>query len=118
MNSLAALNFEEVFGERSIYQLAPARERPDGEGVPLHLRGYFLFDASASYATLSSRFARGADVKTTNITEEFDYEAFMATYPDAIPLFLIGPGDAVTVVTVRDPPQPKAGQRLMAVVRV
>ena len=94
VNSLAALNFEEVFGERSIYQLAPARERRDGEGVPLHLRGYFLFDASASYATLSSRFARGADVKTTNITEEFVYEAFMATYPDAIPLFLIGPGDA------------------------
>ena len=41
----------------------------------------------------------------------------MATYPDAIPLFLIGPGDAVTIVTVRDPPQPKAGQRLMAIIQ-
>ena len=120
VNSLAALNFIEVFGEKQVYQLAPEDEAEvaPGEGVARHLRGRFLFDHSASFTELSARFARGADLKSTNLTPEYDFEAFRRAYPSAIPLFLLGEGGEVTVYTAKDPPEARSGQRLLAVVDV
>lgn len=117
VNSLTALHFGEVFGGKAVYQLAP-KQLPSTtkQVVSQHLRGRFLFDPSASYWQLTARFDAGADVKTTNLTETFDYRTFRERYRDAIPLFLIGEGGRLTIFTVKDPPEPGPGQRLVAVV--
>lgn len=55
-------------------------------------------------------------MKTTNLTDAFDYETFMSLYRDAIPLFLIGEDGELTIFAVKDPPQPGPGHRLVAIV--
>ena len=117
VNSLAALNFIEAFGEHEVYQLPPhGAGSGDGGGVARHLRGRFLFATGADYDGLSARFAAGADVKSTNITEEFNFESFKEAYPEAIPICLLDASGNVTLSTVKDPPEPRPGQRLLAIV--
>ena len=116
VNSLAALHFSDAFGDRQVFQLPPGEEQRAENGVPAHLRGRFLFDPQATYANLASKFARGADIKTTNLSSEFDLDAFRRTYPDAIPLFILGDNGSVSVYTVDNPPPGRPGQRIMAIV--
>jgi NhaP-type Na+/H+ or K+/H+ antiporter len=117
VNSLTAVNFSEVFGRDNVFQLPPDQLARSGERVlSQHLRGRFLFDPAATYWQLTARFDSGADVKTTNLTEAFDFQTFMSRYPNAIPLFLIGENGTLTIFTIKDPPEPKPGQRLVAVI--
>ncbi|UCC48004.1 MAG: cation:proton antiporter, partial [Gemmatimonadota bacterium] len=117
VNSLTALHFSEIFGRDSVYQLPPEQlARASKQVVSRSLRGRFLFDPQATYWNLTARFDAGADVKTTNLTEAFDYERFRARYRKAIPLFLIGAGNELTVFTVKSPPEPVPGHRLVAIV--
>jgi NhaP-type Na+/H+ or K+/H+ antiporter len=117
VNSLTALHFSGVFGSGSVYQL-PSEQvaKSSDKVVPRHLRGQFLFDATATYWALTARFDAGADVKTTNLTETFDYQTFKQRYPDAIPLFLIGERGRLIVFTTVGPTEPAPGQRLVAIV--
>ena len=90
-NSLAALQFTDAFGRSEIYQLAPkSEEKSPREMVSQHLQGRLLFGTGITYTYLSGRFAEGAVIRTTKLTQEFDYDAFRALYgEEAIPLFLI-----------------------------
>ncbi len=65
---------------------------------------------------MQARFDAGGEVKTTNLTRAFDFERFERLYRDAIPLFLIGDNGRLTVFTVKDPPEPRPGHRVVAVV--
>ncbi len=117
VNSLTALHFSEVFGSSSVYQLPTEQSAKSSDKVvPRYLRGQFLFAPTANYWTLTARFDAGADVKTTNLTETFDYQTFRQRYPDAIPLFLIGEKGKLTVFTATGPTDPPPGQRVVAVV--
>ncbi len=117
VNSLSAVNFSEMLGHDNVYQLPP--EPRGGRGVAAvsrNLRGRFLFGEKATYWRLTARFDAGAVVKTTNLTETFDFQTFMDRYSNAIPMFLIDANDRLTISTVIDPPEPRPGQRLVAVV--
>ena len=120
-NSLAALNFTELFGRNEVYQLAPsgleqAKDAQD-EFSPEHLRGRFLFAAEANFQWLGRRFSEKTDFKTTNLTEEFGYEDFRKLYGErALPLFLVDENQRLQVVTVQDPPAPRAGHTLISLV--
>lgn len=117
VNSLTALHFSEVFGSGSVYQLPTEQSAKSSDKVvPRYLRGRFLFDQDADYWTLTARFDAGADIKTTNLTEAFDYQTFRQRYPDAIPLFLIGERGRLTVFTTTGPTDPPPGQRVVAIV--
>lgn len=117
VNSLAAINFSEIFGHDHIYQLAPVQMDSSGKSaVSMRLRGRFLFDPNANFWTISQRFQAGAAVKTTNLTDAFDYERFRELYREEIPLFLIDELGKLSIFTVKDPPQPKPGQRVVAIV--
>jgi len=116
VNSLTAVNFTEIFGKREVYQIPPEKFTAGSKQVvSKHLRGRFLFDGTASYWDLTARFDAGADVKTTNLTDEFDFQKFKERNPDAIPLFLIDRNGKLTVFTVLAPPAPVAGTRIMAI---
>jgi NhaP-type Na+/H+ or K+/H+ antiporter len=117
VNSLTAVNFIEVFGQGGVYQIPPEQLSAGSQQlVSRHLRGRFLFDQRASYWSLTARFDADAMVKTTNLTEEFDFEKFKDRYPEAIPLFLIGGNGKLAVFTIDDPPEPGPGTRILAVV--
>ncbi|MBT8461405.1 MAG: sodium:proton antiporter [Gemmatimonadetes bacterium] len=119
VNSLTGLNFSEVLGADSVFQLPPEdfATATDEALVGRHLRGRFLFRADAGYWNLTARFDAGGDVKTTKLTEEFGYPEFLAEYPDAIPLFVVDDGK-LTVATVDEGVAPQPGQTIIAIVSV
>jgi NhaP-type Na+/H+ or K+/H+ antiporter len=119
VNSLSGLNFSEVLGADSVYQLPPEdlETAPEETLLGRHLRGRFLFRADAGYWQLTARFDSGADVKTTKLTDSFGYADFLEEHPDAIPLFVVDDGK-LTVVTVRGALAPRPGQTIVAIVNV
>ena len=113
-NALAALHFAEIFGRNETYQL-PSR---DGyNDTPVHLRGQFLFSPEATYTRLNQHMLAGAAIKTTRLSEQFDYAAFQTFYQEsAIPLFLILPNGNLQVWTMERPPTPLPGQSLISLI--
>ena len=113
-NALAALHFADLFGRAEAYQLAPSTA--DSETAP-HLRGQFLFAESANYNALNLHLSTGASIKTTGLSEQFDYEAFQAYYHDsALPLFVISSNGDLQVWTAKQPLSPAPGQRLVSLI--
>jgi len=119
VNSLSGLNFSEVLGADSVFQLPPDDLQTATEEtlVGRHLRGRFLFRPDAGYWQLTARFDAGADIKTTRFSETFGYPDFLEQHPDAVPLFVVGDG-RLTVMTVRGAPAPQPGQTIVAIVSV
>jgi len=117
-NSLAALQFGNVFGRSQVYQLpSGSEEEGDKRKVSQHLRGRLLFGTGVTYSYLTNRFVSGAVIKTTNLTEEFDYDAFQAYYGDtAVPLFLIDQNGNLAMFTLDNPPKPRPGQKLISLI--
>ena len=115
-NSLAVLHFLPVLGRSEVYQVAPEGGGSPRSRLSLRLRGRILFGAEWSYSNLANLFARGASVKVTCLTAEFDYDAFFAYYGDAIlPLFLVGPAERLQAFTEGSQLRPRAGQCLISV---
>ena len=119
VNALATLHFADLFDRAQMFQLTPEsteRERRQ-RGIPLHLRGRFLFADGATYAHLATRFQEGAVAKRSRLTGEYDFEAFRRQYGDtAIPLFVIKESGELGVITATSPPAPKSGQVLISLV--
>jgi NhaP-type Na+/H+ or K+/H+ antiporter len=116
INSLAALQFIEIFGRSEVYQISSVR--PDRSGsVPDHLRGRLLFDEGISYANMVRYFERGAQLKTVSLTQEFTYEMFRSVYSDsAILLFMVDDQGGLNVFATDQPPMPRPGQSIIALV--
>lgn len=116
VNYLAALHFIEVFGKKATYHVR-MDDVPVSEGdVAPHLRGRFLFDEGATLSRLELYHERGARVRRTLLTKEFDLDAYLARHGEsAIPLFAVADG-RLTVFSGKDGPQPKVGQTLMSLV--
>ncbi len=118
-NALAALHFHDDFGRSNVYQLAPERSGSGRRGVaPEHLQGRHLFQHDLTYAKLSKVFEEGAVIKTTPITEKFNYKRYKEIYGDnTIPLFLISKDrEHLTVAAAAQPFTPKPGQTLISIV--
>ena len=115
VNSLAALHHIDLFGRAQVYQLEPSSSQ--ASGPPGDLRGRYLFASHADFGQLESRVAKGASVKATPITEEFDFDAFQAHHDArALPLLRLGEDGKLTVFTSDGAPSAAAGDTLISLV--
>jgi NhaP-type Na+/H+ or K+/H+ antiporter len=118
-NSLAALRFSAVFGNRGVYQLVPESSGLDlvKDETPRDLRGRFLFDSWMTHSIIRDRFAAGGELRATSITEQFGLEEFRAHWGDrAAPLFLIRDVNRLEILTVKDTPDPRPDDTLVSLV--
>ena len=115
VNSLATLYFTERFGRSEVYQLPPSgRNQTMQKTLPKNLRGRVLFTPESNYEFFEEVFEKGATIKSLRITEEDSYESFIAENANSvIPLFVVGPGLEIVVVTENILPAPTPGQRLI-----
>jgi NhaP-type Na+/H+ or K+/H+ antiporter len=119
VNSLAALHFIEDFGRSQVYQLPKLSKfsAKSEESIPQHLRGRLLFGAEATFSYLDSKFASGASLKKTPLTDEFNYDSFQSLYGEkALPLFLIKESGELVVMALDNTPTPLPGQYLISLV--
>jgi NhaP-type Na+/H+ or K+/H+ antiporter len=119
VNALATLHFQELFDRSRMYQLSPdesARGRR-GRGIPPHLHGRFLFHHDATHAYITQRIERGAVIKRTPLTKEFDVAAFREHYGEsALPLFVVKESGEIVIGTATAPVDPKPGQTVISLV--
>lgn len=67
VNSLCSLQFAEVFGRSSVYQLPFGNGAGSGEAPPPHLRGRFLFRSGLDFQTLERHFQKGGRLRTLTL---------------------------------------------------
>ena len=119
VNTLAALHFGEVFESDDIYQLAIRSDGPVGIDIPRHLRGRALFSDDATYAALSDRFDRGANVETTSVTAASSLAALTGTDADdgdaapRLPMFVVR-GERVHIVEAGEDAPLQPGDHLVS----
>jgi NhaP-type Na+/H+ or K+/H+ antiporter len=119
VNSLAALHLSGMFGGSNVYQLTVEEEEDkQGEAVSEELRGKILFGTNYSYYYLLRRFNQNSKIKSTPITEEYDYKKFLGENGgnEVVPMFLISRDKNLFVYTSENKPDPKPGQTLISLV--
>jgi len=116
VNSLAALNFMELFGKTEVYQLdLQGDEKTYHESISENLRGRILFKEGLSHTAIGIRFAQGASIKITRLTPQFTYADYLALHGEAaVALFLINDAGKLTVFTHGNKPSPRPGQVLIS----
>ena len=118
LNRLVAMRFRHDFGTSGVYQLPFGVATGGGKReATLPQEARFLFGRHATYSYLSGRFADGAIVKRTLLTNEFTYDDFLSTYgEDVLLLFLKTESGKLDVGTAKLPLKPKPGQTVIALV--
>lgn len=92
LNTVAGMRFGNEFGQHNIYAL---RTSSDARLSEMHLdgaehRGQYLFNETLTYSKFSSMLAQGAELHSTQLSEEFTWNDFqLQNGKDAIPLFAI-----------------------------
>lgn len=115
VNSLAVLQFREVFGRAGVYQIATNNMANGQETIAQHLRGRILFGSTITCNQIQRRLEKGATIQVTELTEDFDYLAYQSLYNNqAVPLLLITDKRKLTIYTDDFQPLPRAGQTLIS----
>lgn len=118
-NSLAVLNFAEVFDREELYQLPPLSQKKgkEEEFSASHLRGRFLFGEGINYNKLDEVFHKGWVVKSAKLSDKYDLNQFRETYSgDVIPLLVINENGDVKIFTKNEELKTEAGQTIVAFV--
>lgn len=118
VNTLAGLHLDEVFERSRVFQLpAKAEARGRASSIPRDLQGRVLFDRAATFTEISGRYASGARIRKTRLTEEFDYDDYRELHGDrALTLFVVRENGTLVVQTATDPVTPRAGQTLVSLI--
>ncbi|MEZ6063883.1 MAG: cation:proton antiporter [Planctomycetaceae bacterium] len=118
VNSLACDHFTELFGRKEVYRLSVSRARSQRQDKSAEvLSGRVLFDNAATYEALDLRFAAGAVVKATKLTNEFGLNDLLQRYGDsALILFAIDDKGKMIVCTADLETTFHAGQTIIALV--
>ena len=120
VNSLAALYLSRILGAKNVYQLTVEEdEEEQGEAVSQELRGKILFGTNYTYYYLLKRFNQDSKIKSTPITEEYDYKIFLSENGSSqvVPMFLIDKDKNLVVYTSEYKPEPKPGHTLISLVQ-
>ncbi|MGY8768118.1 MAG: cation:proton antiporter [Pirellulales bacterium] len=118
VNALACMEFVHIFGRKEVYQL-DSYDSGSGrrESVSNHLRGRDLFAEEIDFYQLSRRFAAGAQVKKTSLSEEFTFQNFTELYGEtAQVLFIIDDNSHLQILSSDSTNDLKPGQTIIAVV--
>ncbi len=120
VNSLAAISFTSVFERAGVFQLpTPQADKKKGQGGENRPTARRLFASDATYAALAERVRRGAVIKKTPLTPEFDFAAFRNQYGTrAVVMFIVDKNGELKVRTADDAAEPTSGQKLISLIDV
>ena len=119
LNALASMKYRSEFGYKAIYSIRSKTEidLPEKRVVAAESRGRPLFGDQTTYSSLANQIAQGAEVRSTSLTESFDYEEYLKQYEErAIPLFAINPKGQLEMFVAGGSLKPLAGWTIAALV--
>lgn len=111
-NAMVCARYRHDFGPRNVFSLRPtgSGEKDERRMLARGLRTKPLFGEDVSWSKLASMVAQGAVVRSTRITEEFDFEAFNASQENgAVNLFALNDSGRLRVFGGEPPFTPEPG---------
>ncbi|KMM85962.1 NhaP-type Na+/H+ or K+/H+ antiporter [Pseudomonas taetrolens] len=119
LNALAAMRFRHEFGHQRLYALVSGQEsqRTDKHRASHEHRGQALGDRALTYSQLANALNQGAELYSTQLTENFTWEDYQALHgPRATLLFARDSSGWVYVVTPERDLKPGPGWTLLALI--
>ncbi|WP_271103871.1 cation:proton antiporter [Pseudomonas tohonis] len=119
MNALACMRFRHDFPALRRFTLPSGAEsrRTDKHRASEQVRGRPLGSPALSYPQFASKLSRGAEIRTTTLTTNFDWNAYRALNGDqAVLLLARDPRGWVHLASAEAPLRPEAGWSLVALV--
>ena len=119
LDTLACLRFKSEFGKKNIYELKTTREKhtENKHIVSTKHRGYELFTEDADYGNLAYRLRNQAEIKSTQLSDEFTFEQYLKKYEKGIvPMFAIDDKKRLHVFVVNGEMKPEANWIIIAMI--
>ncbi|MFT5693131.1 MAG: NhaP-type Na+/H+ or K+/H+ antiporter [Oceanicoccus sp.] len=117
VNVIAAVHFRSDFGRDRIFSLAAAgdKNKTDKHRVADSYEGSQLFGEGITYSELVNKVAAGYEVKSTTLTEEFDWAIYKSKYGQLrLSLFEIDPSGRIRPFTVNGDITPSVGSIILS----
>ncbi|MFB9885794.1 cation:proton antiporter [Balneatrix alpica] len=117
LNVLASLRYRPEFGKQNIFAVQTSK---DAQGSVRQLiseeyQGLYLGEEGLTYGKFANLLRQGARLRTTKLTEDFNFEAWKAQHQKGrCPLFALTPKGHVQVFTLENGLQPKAGWQIIS----
>ena len=119
LDTLACLRFKSEFGANNVYELKTTREKhtEDKHIVSTKHRGYELFSEDTDYGNLAYRLRNQAEIKSTQLSDEFTFEQYLKKYEGGIvPMFAIDDKQRLHVFVANGEMQPEPGWVIIAMI--
>ena len=120
LDALAYLRFKSEFGSQNVYELLTTRDQiiSDKHRISTRHRGNQLFGEEINYGTLASLLRNDAEIRSTRLSEEFDYESYCRQYGErSIPLFAIDIKKQLHFFTVENQPTPGIDWTIISMIK-
>lgn len=104
---------------QKIFQLKTNKEQIISEKHTLSTRhrGNRLFGEDITYGQMASLLRQGAEIKSTQLSDEYDYEAYIANRTEQlIPLFTIDLRNRLHIFTAEQSITPESGWSIMSLI--
>ncbi|MCG8378770.1 MAG: cation:proton antiporter [Proteobacteria bacterium] len=119
LDTLACLRFKAEFGVKNVYELKTTRERhiSDKHIVSTKHRGYELFGEDIAYGNLAYRLRNGAELKSTQLSDEFSFENYLEQYGErVIPMFAIDTKQRLHIFVTNGKMTPESGWTVIGMI--
>ena len=116
-NVITSLRYRHTFGRDNIFALKTNREAiaKEKESISHAHKGQFIGSDTLNFADVSKILKTGGKLKTTELSEEYNYESFVAGKTDqTIPLFAIDLKEHLRVFNEGGELSPKAGWKIIS----
>ena len=120
LDALASLRFKSDFGEKGVYEIKTTRENIIGDKhkISTRHRGYQLFGGDITHGVLASWLRNGAEVRSTQLSEEFEFDHYLSVYEGRIiPLFVINKKQQLQFFTVEEELKPEPGCIIVSLIQ-
>ena len=119
LNPMLTYHFEYEMGKGTVLGLSnnEQQQRPSHQVAGSYTKNLGLFAEDITYGKLASWVTKGAKIKTTRLSDEFNYDAYQTEYGDrALKLAAIDLQGRVQLFTTSNNLKPKADWRIISLI--
>ena len=116
-NAMVCAHFRHDFGSKHVYSIQPSTGDEDNQRKELaqNLRTNIAFSKDATWSKLASLFGQGAKIRSTRLTDEYDFESYnISQNKGMVFLFAINDKGRLKVFSSREELAPEAGWKVIA----
>jgi CPA1 family monovalent cation:H+ antiporter len=119
LDILATLRFRPEFGSNNVFEVATTRDQliTDKHKISTRHHGAQLFGEEVTHGILATWIRNGAKIRSTQLSEEFDFEAYCKKYGEhCIPLFAIDAKERLQFFTAENELKPESTWTIVSLV--